>query len=761
MVRNFFRNTSSLTFALLIGTSAWMGCSGSDSDDPGNGANNCVGCVSEGESCDFTLNCEPGSICNQPSEDLFDETRDEDICIRVICDNNGDCNEGQICGPDKLCRAPICQNNDDCSGSNVCLSGTCQGAPDASAVASCSVSTRDTALSTGGTITLGAVAKNSAGQTLGRVTFTWASSETNAVTVDGNVATGGATSGTAVLTAEVGGVNCSGDATITNFAAVAANTVRVVVVEDGVGSPVEDANVIVATAEAVNSSSTAADGSATFTAAASDVTSVTVEKDGWQLFTIIEPGVSDIFIPLPRDNDITVAGGVKGNLDLSLTRNADIRFGFAGPAIPSNLLDFGAESLIGDILPVTINAPDLGVDGTFPLPAGLIFSLSDALFTATPERCLGNTPGADELGCYLTRMAPGPSAAWALGGQVSLSDLTSLVNELSGVLGGGTADIPIGDILTGVLPLLRLFNHGLNASVDVDQNPKVPVPGQTVDCSDPGTPNYNEVCIANVTSYEDQDLQLSQPLNILSSVGMPELPLTASSTCAEGAVMLSASFVDGRGLIPLGLGAGLAVSGSDCRVAGLQEPFGRNSEALPNGRLALSMAPPHSGIEGGQTVLLGLALDIDGLIANAGSGFQVSAILNRVDRVNEQQELTGTFPAFPTGSVSKATAQVELTSSVSDITVTRAELNQGGRTWVVYAPARATVDLPDVATGRSILADANTAVLLTIKMRDGVSYGDVWTLSSGSTIDRLFDTIDEFVVTGCPEGDPNASCTLE
>ena len=155
------------------------------------------------------------------------------------------------------------------------------------------------------------------------------------------------------------------------------------------------------------------------------------------------------------------------------------------------------------------------------------------------------------------------------------------------------------------------------------------MPGQSVDCSDPATPNYDEVCIANFTAYEDQDLQLTQPLNILSSVGMPPLPLTASSTCSEGAVMLSATFVEGRGLIPLGLGAGLAVSGSDCRVAGLQEPFGGNSEALPDGRLALSMAPPHSGIEGGQTVLLGLALDIDGLIASEGSGFQVSAILNR------------------------------------------------------------------------------------------------------------------------------------
>ena len=335
MVRNFYRNTSSLTFALLIATAAWTGCSSSDSDD--NGPNNscvsdpsCIGCADEGDCCEFSLNCGPGQICNQPTEDLFDDTKDENICIRVICDTNQDCDPGRICGPDKLCRAPICQNNDDCSGANVCVSGTCQAAPDVSAVASCAVSTRDSALSTGGTLTLGAVAKNSAGQTLGRVTFTWASSDTNVVAVSEDVATGGATGGTATLTAGVGGVNCSGDVNVTNFAAVATGTVRVVVVEDGVGAPVADADVILATSEAVATASTAADGSATFTEEAGSVTSVTVEKDGWQLFTIIAPGASDILIPLPRDNDNTVAGGVKGNLDLSLTRNADIRFGFAG-----------------------------------------------------------------------------------------------------------------------------------------------------------------------------------------------------------------------------------------------------------------------------------------------------------------------------------------------------------------------------------------------------------------------------------------------
>ena len=396
---------------------------------------------------------------------------------------------------------------------------------------------------------------------------------------------------------------------------------------------------------------------------------------GWQLLSVLAPGIDDIFIPLPRDVDVTVAAGIKGSIDLSETRAADIKFGFAGPAIPLNLLDAGAESLIGDILPTEIDSPELGIDDTFPLPAGLLFSIGTQNFTSVPERCLGATPGLDDLGCYLTRMPTGPSAGWALGGQVALSEITGLVNELSGLLGGGTGDIPIGDILQGVLPLLRRFNHGLNASIEVDAFPKVPVPNQSVDCSDPTLPNYDEVCIADFSTYSTQDLKLTQGLNILASVGVPDLPLvTTTSTCSRGGVLLSASVVEGRGLIPLGLGAGFAKGETDCQIAGVEQPFGPGTDTLPDGRMPLSMATPHSGLEGSQTVLLYLAADIDQLIAGGGAGFQVSAILNRVASVANDQTVTGAFLPYPEGVVNKATAEVVFSSDLANTTMVRAEL---------------------------------------------------------------------------------------
>ena len=294
MVRNFVRHTTSLTFSLLAAT-FFVGCSGSsgsEDDDPGPGNEeclpdpDCIGCVADGDCCVFSINCQPGRICNQPDAELYDPNLDEDICIRVTCEVDGDCDAGKVCGRDKLCRAPICQTDGDCSGAEKCLNGTCQTAPTGDEVASCAVSNRDGAVNEGGTVTLHAVSKNAAGETIGGVDYDWISSAPTVVSVSGEVATGETVTGTATITAQVSNTNitCAGGAVLSNFAAVPANTVRVVVVEDGVGRPVSAASVTVFADGTASTATTAADGSASFSVAASDVQSVTVEKDGLAAF---------------------------------------------------------------------------------------------------------------------------------------------------------------------------------------------------------------------------------------------------------------------------------------------------------------------------------------------------------------------------------------------------------------------------------------------------------------------------------------------
>ncbi|MEL7368772.1 MAG: hypothetical protein AAFN74_07665 [Myxococcota bacterium] len=765
MARIFIRNAPSL--ALLL-AAAFVGCS-SDSD-PGNNNNGnecladpgCIGCVADGDCCEISNNCAAGRICNLPTADLFDPDQPEKICIRVTCETNADCDDGKVCGRDKICRNEICQNNAPCNAGEICLNGTCSAPPTSDQVDSCTVVSRSTSLSSGASVTLSAVAQNANGATLAGIEFDWTSSATDVVSVNGDVASGGAVEGTANLTATPAGTTlaCDGSVAIRNFPAVAAGSTRIVVAEDGAGGPVNEANVIVMTAEGSQTGMTGESGALTVAIDPANVVSVTVEKEGWQLFSVIQPGSNDIFIPLPKNPDVTVAGGFRGVLDLSSTRSGDIQFGFAGPAIPENLLDFGAESLVGDILDTEINAPELNLNDTFPLPAGLLFSIGTSNFTATADRCNGRTPGDDDLGCYLARAPAGATAGWALGGQIRISEITGLVNELSGLLGGGDGDIPIGDILTGVLPLLRRFNHGINASLSVENFPKERADGSGASCTDPSIPEYDDVCIADFDQYIDADISLTQGLNILASVGVPDLPMVDTSSCASGAVMLTASRVPGRGLIPLGLSAGLSTSDTNCTVAGATAPFGSGTDDIPAGRMPLSMATPHSGIEGSETVLLLVALDIDQLISTAGAGFQVSAILNRVDSVANDQEVTGSFLPFPTGAVDRDDASVSFTSSLNGVTLTRAEILSGDRTWLVYAPPSASIQLPNVATGREIVNNATSAVILTIQTRNDVEFDDVWQFSSGTTLDRLFDIADAFVVSDCTEN-AAGNCRLQ
>jgi hypothetical protein len=724
----------------------------------------CVGCVAEGACCEFSINCAGGSICNLPTEDLYDSSKPEKVCVRVICQRDSDCSDGKTCSLEKVCKPPVCQTDGDCGGGLTCQSGTCGAPPSTADVASCEVVTRDTAVRQGTTVPLTALARNRNGAILPGIAFEWTSSAPSKVSVSGAVATGGAEDGSATLTAKVGAsISCARQVNINNYATLAQGKGRVVVVTDGDGLPVADAQVMIEAGSSIDTD-TDATGAATFDLAGA-IQSVTVMKNGFQLVSVLEPGTNDIFVPLPRLVDPTIAGGFRGALDVSATKKADIKLGIAGPAIPQNLLDFELTSLLGDTVPTTINEPQLSLDDTFDLPGGLVAGLGNKTFTADGDglRCQGRTPGPGQLGCYLVRTPAGPSAGWALGGQLKLSEVTSIANELTNII-GGDGPIPIGEILTKVLPLFRGLNHALTASVFTNEVPKVNKEGQTGDCSNPNLENYDAKCQANFAQYDEVDMALSQKLNVFSTVTIPRLPNLPgeANRCVGGAVLLSGASLPGRGLVPLGLAAAVdtvnALEMADCRVAGVKKPFGPESADLEDGQLALSTAPPHSGIEGSQLFTLAVAIDPES-IASDVAGFQASALVHRVDRFSERITVPGQFLAFPRGSVNKAAASVALTEAVAGATLTRVSLQADGKRWLVYAPSSASrLSLPGVAAGREILANVDTAYVLAMGM-DG-QFSNVWQFGSGKTLDRLLDTVTAFVVQQCAE-DETAPCRIQ
>jgi hypothetical protein len=742
------------------------GCSGDSTDDmPGTceysdpaGAD-CASCQQLGQCCDYSINCPAGAICNVEDDALFDSTKAQNTCLKVVCEGDTDCDAPKTCSLEKLCKPPICQTDGQCPGGQKCLSGECQPGPNVDDVTECEVVSRSTALRQGATLELSAVARNSNSVIQPGIEFDWTSANPGVVAVEGNLATGGAEQGTTQLTASVRGkpaVTCSGSVSITNFPNVPQGMARVVLVADDDGSPVTGAMVVFEAGGTLEGTSDATGSVTVATAAAID--SVTAIKEGWQFVSVLSPGTNDIFIPVPRIPDETKAGGFRGKVDVSDAPPGDIRLGIAGPAIPSNLLDFGLDALIGDSVPTTIDAPELGLDNEMvDLPGGVMLGLGNKTFTddttsaSGPVRCRDGAVGTDEIGCFLSRAPKGPAAGWVLAGRLKLSDVTSIANELSNALGGGgTEDINIGSILTAVLPLVRSLNHGITASLDIEEFAKVPTAGGAGDCSDPNLPMYDTNCQADFSKYQRADMDASASLGVLSRVSIPNLPqLPGGGGCAAGAILLSGVNLEGRGLVPLGLTAGIDVldeEAADCKVAGVEKPFGDNSPDLPDGVMPLSMAPPHSGVEGSQLFLLLLALDPDSIAAD--TGFQLSAIVNRVDAVGEDQSITGSYLPYPKATVSKANNAVTMETALAGAGLVRVELQDGDDTWLVYAPGNATaINLPAVARARQIVANLNDAYVLGLGL-DG-TYGDVWTFGSGKTLNRMFDTAESFVIQQC------------
>lgn len=733
--------------AILMSGSLWYACGSTTESTECSGFDpECNGCRADGNCCLQSYNCAAGSICNDPAEDLYDAAQETGICIRVVCQNDNDCDSGKSCGLDGLCKPDVCQNDSQCPGSQICLGGTCADAPNVDQVAACSVVTPDAAIRQGATLSLVAVAKNANGLVLPGIPFDWSSSNTNVVSVSGNVATGGSQDGTATLTASPTGkssLTCDGEARLTNFPDVPAGSVRVVLVGDGTGTPIDGANVTLVTSGGTMSSTTGANGAAMFSTSAA-VESVTVGKTGYEYVSVLSPGGNDVLIPVPAKVDDSRAGGFRGKVDVSETRRADIKLGIAGPAIPSNLLDFGLDSLIGDSVPTVLDAPELSLNNVMvDLPGGVLFGFGNKNFTADDQRCMGSAPGENDIGCYLVRAPEGQTAGWIVAGRLSFSQVSPIAGDLASAFGSEGGDFDIGGILTAVLPLLRNLRHGVAASLDVDAYPKVN--GQ-----------------ADFSKYQPLDLVAGQEMGVLSRVTIPNLPQLQNGTdCAAGTILIAGTVLEGRGIVPLGISAAvdaLENQTADCRVAGQPKPFGENSADLMDGQMALAMAAPHSGLESGDLFMLLVALDLSALTED--TGIQFTGLVSRVDAVQESASVSGNYLPFPSGTVNAGAATVNFSGPVSGATTVRVELQRGDDTWLIYAPGdRTSLTLPNVAGPRSVLGGLDTAFLQAFRTTSG-SYARSWEFGSGETVDRLVHNVEAFMVQECSTS-ADADCKIQ
>lgn len=513
-------------------------------------------------------------------------------CI-PLCKSSADCPGDEIC-EDAVCRPQGCGSDNDCPNDQQCISGACEAAPQASAVASCQVLPEAALVKTGATKSFSVVAKDADGKTLaykGAVDWTVDESDRGAV-VDG-VLTGGATAGAVKVQAKVGSTDCA-PASVENFATPATDKVRVIVADIATQQPVS-AKIVFNGDAAVE----AADGVFEFDkpAGAFDVHAFPADDGDDKFAWVSVYGTTSNDVLLYTKKTLAPARFTGHMTARSFDNLSDIkgniRLALHGGSIAGNIFDIELSSLVGELVETKIDIAQL--KDPVPLPEGTVIGLGEQMF-----RGAGDNP-------FAIVSSAGVRTLWGLGGNAELTKILEAVGPAINASGGA---IDIGGILTQLLPMLGRLQSGALTGVVAEA-------GKT-------------------TSIDGDDglskLKLSTLLRLRVDAELPELPRykTKNKEGAtvdmpfEGAVVLGGALNGTQGLVPMGLTAGIDEN-EDGKIDA------DDVAGTPAGKVALRVAPLHSGMETSQYVVLSLAASFGGLIGGGdgdGPGLVLSGLVH-------------------------------------------------------------------------------------------------------------------------------------
>jgi hypothetical protein len=590
----------------------------------------------EGESgCGSDRDCGAGEICDKTNDgdDLAAANDSEGVCVKVVCFSDNDCSDPEnekcdvrrgFCIPRNLCDpgdADACSNPDQ----RCIYTGglpQCVVPPDANA---CRLTPQRGYVTVGGSLQVEGIGTDADGRLVPHTTFTFSGTGVSAAgvvtpTAAGDITVTGATAN--------GGATCT--TTIKAYAAVAAADLRVVVIDQATREPIAGAKVAAKVGTETEEGTTGADGSFTFTSGAG-ATAVSVFPAGYQWHTVLEPE-NDLILYTTAVTSEPLVDGVKGSFDFSKVHtNGDIRLGLAGTAINAAITDLNFDAIIGEFVPTTIDIEGITEEGgqEVSLPEGLVIGLGEENFKGEYAALSTND---------------GPSVAWALGGQVALSKVGSIISTVA----GSSDDINAGAVLSAVLPFFATFDHAIVTGLEFSPQARAA-----------GDANFEEVTLTPDTllmleaEYDLPDLPCApkgfagggdrcgndvfQLVNGDTETLVNECPasLPSGATCdkvssyTSGTVLLSGVVVPGQGLVPLGISAALDDADGDNtdEFDGVAAQSGDN--APDDGKLRLDYAPPHDGVEGNLYVTVAIALDINSI---AGSDDLGASIITQVSR---------------------------------------------------------------------------------------------------------------------------------
>ena len=721
----------------------------------------------EGCKCTSSAQCDAGFVCQM---DLA-----EPVCRKVVtCTSRQDCvtNDARCSGATAIqcdcvkgqCQQLVCSADAQCAQGTKCINGSCETPQAADSTTTCTILTQPTVTRQGQTVQFAAQAKNANGAIVAGQSFTWASSATDKAAVAANTdsafatVTGGATSGTTDITCKVvgGSATASAAVTITNFADVAAGHARVLVLDEATGQPLQGATVRV-----VDAGGTAKPDATTDAGGVVDVDitgqtppqAIHVFHNSYKWVSVYGAGKSDLLVSVAPIADETKAGGFRGEFDFSKIPNpGEVELGIAGASIPGSLINMDFTTLIGEMLTRRIKIGSL-VDENIPLPSGITLTLS----------------GEKVKGDYQPFGVPGKRVAWGLGGKVPIAELIRILTPL---LSGGTVSVdtlPIGQLLAQIMPFFDSFRHGIKADIDITALDKVLDDGSVIknplgSASGTPWPDYDldqdtTDKVANYQNFPRHDIQLTQPMQLSTSLTPPMLPLIKASpaTYLDGVIAIAGALVPGRGLVPLGLGAAVdAAAQGDTPNGWIDTDY-----QTPGDQKTMNMkfASKHSGIEAGKylILMLSLSLDFSDQRSNSLSGFVVFP------------DVTSGFPASVTlpsaflklakGSYNFTTRAMNLTETDAAKTFLRADFTDGDKEWHVYFNGTAfTLPTPpaSVAT-RDPAGSPKDVSIYHVTLSGGKTFSDLMEFNDKNLPD-IVEMTERFSNTECKEEGTTANC---
>lgn len=581
-----------------------------------------------------TSTCQPAC---RAKADCTAEVRGEFALTECEGNLGCQCDEG-------ACVAALCSADADCGG-KVCRNGACVDAPAAATAQSCQITPDYAFVKAGETAQFWVSfwdASNNPVVLKDGITWTAVGDRVNNVTGAGDSATvTGNTPGAVADAVQVsaGGATCVAKV-VTLDATVPNGEIRVTTVNELTGRPVTGGHILVSNAAdgtEVDLQPMDASGTTLLNLPASGNVTVSAFHTDYGYMTVAnyaQAGSRDLLIALRR-NQADQYGGYKGTFT-DAPQTSNVHAGLAGMSIAGSVVDLSVTQLLGHTVPTDVKIGSAIEEQDVPLPAGAYLGFSDTNIKTDISAqglagvCTSALSGVANVEQAIANGECGTRTAWALAGDVPLGDLPI------DAFAGGLDNINFGSVLSRIIPIFKRFNSSIVRDVQFRLQD---TPGVAT-----GDPNFSDTSFFTDANHDFDQI----PLGFSFAVDVPTLP-QFKGDYADGVILLGGADVKGRGVVPLGLGAGVntATTGSNSLVD-------QQAELPKEGLVLMRMAPTHHGIEGAQYAIVGLAVSLQS-VNDASAGLAVSALLERVadnklafdPSGSSPLQLEGTFPNYP------------------------------------------------------------------------------------------------------------------